>query len=290
MHAPRARPTLHSVNYRRIVFGLVTAFGAARRAVCGPADSGDGRESGRAERDGEYDAEVRPRDGEACRGGSNTPWRTLTGMFDSAHAAIAPLASPARVMMPASAQTNAPSWRRLAPSAAAVAKVRRCSWRCFGRGSSRTISSRLSVCCSEPATTPVRADRTGSELGIVRSSPSATDRSACMTADTRPRPHVCVPGCHLVRQRDASVTASKRSSPPTSAPSTTKNTSPTNESTRSSDSARAGKPGAVADRSTGDTLAMSHGWATLADPSWLASQRLSTVRRADAMTRPLCVG
>ena len=168
-----ARPALHSVNYRRIVFGLVTAFGAARRAVCGPADSGDGRESGRAERDGEYDAEVRPRDGEACRGGSNTPWRTLTGMFDSAHAAIAPLASPARVMMPASAQTNAPSWRRLAPSAAAVAKVRRCSWRCFGRGSSRTISSRLSVCCSEPATTPVRGIELGAGLascglGIVR--------------------------------------------------------------------------------------------------------------------------
>ena len=49
-----------------------------------------------------------------------------------------------------------------------------------------------------------------------------------------PPPPGYAPECRSPKQRDDSDTASKHSSPPTSAPSTTKNTPPTNESTPTS--------------------------------------------------------
>ena len=79
-----------------------------------------------------------------------------------------------------------------------------------------------------------QADRTGPAHGTVPRSRSARSRCASTTVDMRPQLHGCAPGCRSARPRDDSGTASKHSSPPTSAPSTTKSKSATSESTRSS--------------------------------------------------------
>ena len=66
---------------------------------------------------------------------------TFTSMLVGAQAAMLPAASPAPVVMTASAQTNAPSWRLLAPNAVAMANMRRRS-RARATGSVRSLRRR----------------------------------------------------------------------------------------------------------------------------------------------------
>ena len=89
-------------------------------------------------------------------------------------------------------------------------------------------------CCSGPATTTVRADRTGPGHGTAPSNRSARNRCAYTTADTQPPPPGSAPACLSPQPHAASDTPLKHSSAPASAPSTTKNTPPTDASTPAS--------------------------------------------------------
>ncbi len=84
----------------------------------------------------------------------------------------------------------------------ATFQSRRSSWRCCASGSNRTASRRPNACCSELATTPGRAGRTGHAHGIARSSRSDRSRCGSMTVDMRPRPRGSAPGCPSARQSD----------------------------------------------------------------------------------------
>jgi integrase len=98
--------------------------------------------------------------------------------------------------------------------ARAACRSHRCSSRSSAAGSNRTTSRLAIGCCSELATTPAQAARTGPAHGTARSSRSARSRCGSTTVDTQPRPRGSAPACPSVRRRDDSGTASKHSSPP----------------------------------------------------------------------------
>ena len=106
--------------------------------------------------------EVAPRDRRGTSGGgSNTPVRTLTSIVERALAAIAPSTRPPPVTNADSLQTKPPSWRASAPSAAAIANVRRRSWNPSASASPVAATGSTSAKPARPASARTARPRSG---------------------------------------------------------------------------------------------------------------------------------